>query len=174
MLKMLTTQLTGLLQRITSDQEDTIEEAARLLAQAGVGEGKVYFACFGEMKALEYNAQLAEEPFAKMTPWTSDAAVTDLDRVLIVTRHADDEEALALAQKLYDAFIPFAVITSEKVTDAGKMADLAYVYVSLKIKQGLIPNDIGERIVVPHVLAALFVYEAIKVQYDEMMFDDEE
>lgn len=174
MLKMLTTQLTGLLQRITSDQEDTIEEAARLLAQAGVGEGKVYFACFGEMKALEYNAQLAEEPFAKMTPWTNDADVTDLDRVLIVTRHADDEEALALAQKLYDAFIPFAVITSEKVTDAGKMADLAYVYVSLKIKQGLIPNDIGERIVVPHVLAALFVYEAIKVQYDEMMFDDEE
>lgn len=174
MLKMLTTQLTGLLQRITTDQEETIEEAARLLAQAGVADGKVYFACFGEMKALEYNAQLAEEPFAKMTPWTNDAQITDLDRVLIVTRHADDAEALALAQQLYDAFIPFAVITSEKVADAGKMADLAYVYVSLKMKQGLIPNDLGERIVVPHVLAALFVYEAIKVQYDEMVFDDEE
>lgn len=173
MLKMLTTQLTGLLQRITSDQEETIEEAARLLAQAGIADGKVYFACFGEMKALEYNAQFAEEPFAKMTPWTKDANITDLDRVLIVTRHANDAEALALAQQLYDAFIPFAVITSEKQADAGKMADLAYVYVSLKIKQGLIPNDIGERIVVPHVIAALFVYEAIKVQYDEMLFDDE-
>ncbi|HIX43747.1 hypothetical protein QI30_12190 [Kurthia sp. 3B1D] len=174
MLKMLTTQLTGLLQRIASDQEETIEEAARLLAQAGITDGKVYFACFGEMKALEYNAAHAEEPFAKMTPWTDDAAITDMDRVLIVTRHANDEEALTLAQTLYDQFIPFAVITSEKEADAGKMADLAYVYVSLKMKQGLIPNDIGERIVVPHLLAALYLYEAIKVHYDDMLFNDEE
>lgn len=174
MLKMLTTQLTGLLQRIASDQEETIEEAARLLAQAGITDGKVYFACFGEMKALEYNATYAEEPFAKMTPWTDDTVITDMDRVLIVTRHAADSEALALAQKLYDHFIPFAVITSEKEADAGKMADLAYVYVSLKMKQGLIPNDIGERIVVPHLLAALYIYEAIKVHYDDMLFNDEE
>ena len=31
-------------------EEETIEETARLLAQAGIGQGTVYFACFGEMK----------------------------------------------------------------------------------------------------------------------------
>ena len=45
MSKILTTQLSGLLQRITQNEEDAIEETARLLAQAAIGEGNVYFAC---------------------------------------------------------------------------------------------------------------------------------
>ncbi|WP_395583966.1 DUF2529 family protein, partial [Pseudomonas syringae group genomosp. 7] len=35
MLKMLSTQVGGLLQRVATNQEEAIEESARLLAQAG-------------------------------------------------------------------------------------------------------------------------------------------
>ena len=52
-MKMLTTQISGLLQRIIGNNEDSIEETARLLAQATIGEGRVILACFGEMKAVQ-------------------------------------------------------------------------------------------------------------------------
>ena len=47
MSKILTTQLTGLFQRIGQSEEEAIEETARLLAQAAIGQGTVYFATFG-------------------------------------------------------------------------------------------------------------------------------
>ena len=60
-------------------------------------------------------------------------------------------------------------MTSEKAEDAGAMTDYAYTYISMGIRKGLLPNDLGERIVVPHTLAASFIYEAIKIAYDEMV-----
>lgn len=84
MSKILTTQLSGLLQRITQTEEEAIEETARLLAQAGIGEGDVYFACFGEMQVVELNACQAVERFTKLVPWTKDSVITEADRVCIL------------------------------------------------------------------------------------------
>ncbi|MBK3495657.1 DUF2529 family protein [Viridibacillus sp. YIM B01967] len=173
MLKILSTQLGGLLQRISTSQEEEIEETARLLAQAGIAEGTVYFACFEEMQALEINALHGAEPFAKLKPWTKDTKLISTDRVCIFTRHADNAKALSLAHSLYDAFIPFAVVASEKFADCGEMGDLAYTYISLGIEKGLLPNNFGERIVLPYSFASLYVYEAIKMAYDEMLSDDQ-
>ncbi|WP_155593609.1 DUF2529 family protein [Lysinibacillus cavernae] len=175
MSKILTTQLSGLLQRITQNEEDAIEETARLLAQAAIGEGNVYFACFGEMQVVEFNAFQAVEPFSKLAAWSSDTNLTESDRVCIFTRSAHDEEALALAQKLNNRFIPFAAVASEVANAENPLADLAYTYISTRVRGGLLPNDLGQRIVVPHTIAGLFVYEAVKIAYDEMLgFDDEE
>ncbi|MEX3745252.1 DUF2529 family protein [Lysinibacillus xylanilyticus] len=175
MSKILTTQLSGLFQRITQNEEEAIEETARLLAQAGIGEGNVYFACFDEMQVVELNACQAVERFTKLVPWTKDTVITEADRVCIFTRSAHDEEALALAQQLSDNFIPFAAVASEAADSENPLADLAYTYISARIRGGLLPNDLGERIVVPHAIAALFVYEAVKISYDEMLgLDDEE
>lgn len=175
MSKILTTQLSGLLQRITQNEEDAIEETARLLAQATIGEGHVYFACFGEMQTIELNALQAVEPFHKLVPWTADTVLTEADRVCIFTRSAYNIEALALAEELHQRFIPFAAIASEVANADNPLADLAYTYISTRVKGGLLPNDAGQRIVVPHALAGLFVYEAIKIAYDEMLeFDEEE
>jgi len=175
MSKILTTQLSGLLQRITQSEEESIEETARLLAQAAIGEGNVYFACFGEMQVVGLNALQGVERFAKLLPWTADTVVSEADRICIFTRNAHDQEALALAQKLNEQFIPFAAVASEVANAENPLADLAYTYISTRMRGGLLPNDLGERIVVPHAIAALFVYEAVKIAYDEMLgLDDEE
>lgn len=176
MFKMLTTQLTGLYQRVLQTEEDNIEDAARLLAQAGIGEGNIYFACFGELQAIEDNAVLSEAPFAKLARYTSDVTLTDADRVCIFTPHTDNEEAIALANYCNDNFIPFAVVASEKASDDNVLSELAYVYISLKVRGGLLPHptDLTKRVVMPHLLAALFVYEAMKLSYDEMVEDDDD
>lgn len=174
MSKILTTQLSGLLQRITQNEENAIEETARLLAQAAIGEGHVYFACFGEMQVVELNAFQAVEPFHKLVCWTADTVLTEADRVCIFTRSAHDTEALALAQELHQRFIPFSAVANEVGNAENPLADLAYTYISTRVKGGLLPNDVGQRIVVPHAIAGLFVYEAVKIAYDEMLALDEE
>ena len=54
-----------------------------------------------------------------------------------------------------------------------ELSDLAYTYISMHVRGGLFPiqRSLGERIVFPHLLAALFIYEAIKLNYDEMLED---
>ena len=175
MSKILTTQLTGLLQRIENTEEEMIGDTARVLAQAGIGEGTVYFACFGEMEALAIHALKGVEPFKKGALWHEHIELTSADRVIIFTNSASNEEALKLARTLSDAFIPFSAVASEVASDENKLSELAYTYISLKIRGGILPHPtkLGERIVFPHLMAALFIYEAIKMEYDEMMTDDE-
>lgn len=174
MSKILTTQLSGLLQKIQQSEEIAIEETARLLAQAGIGEGNIYFACFGEMQAIEINALQSVEPFTKCQPWSIHTILSEADRVCIFTRSATNEDALILARELSARFIPFAVVASETINEDDELSNLAYTYISTKIRGGILPNDVGERIVIPHTLAALFVYEAIKLNYDEMLLLDDE
>ena len=153
MSKILTTQLTGLFQRIGQSEEEAIDETARLLAQAAIGQGTVYFATFGEMEAIAINALHSVQPFANFKRYENSVALLPADRVIIFTRHATDEQALQLARKLN-----------------------AYTYISLKMRGGILPHPtkLGERIVFPHVMAALFIYEAIKMEFDEMLMDDED
>ena len=176
MSKILTTQLNGLLGRIQTSVEEAIEDTARLLAQAAIGQGNIYFACFGEMKVVEMNALMSEAPFVKLVPWTPATKITEADRVCIFTRSAHDAEAISLAKKLSDQFIPFAVVASEVGNEENELSELAYTYISMKMRGGILPHptELGQRIVFPHLIAALYIYEAIKMAYDEMISDEDE
>lgn len=176
MSKILSTQLAGLLQRIQQSEEESIEETARLLAQAAIGQGTVYFACFGELEGVAQNAQNGAEPFVKFARYTADIDLLPADRVIIFTRSGQDSAALELAKKLSADFIPFAAVASEAAGETNELSELAYTYVSLKMRSGILPHPtkLGERIVMPYLIAALFVYEAIKMEFDAMLVGDDE
>lgn len=159
-MKMLTTQLAGLFQRI-SQQEESIEETARLLAQAAIGEGTIFLAAFGEMKAVLPVALEGAEPLQKAVEWTSQSIVMPEDRVWILARN---DEADELIGRLNDAHLPFAVLFGE--AREGIEADAA---VSLGIRKGLIPLDDGSRSVHPYAIGALYVFHAVKLAIDEML-----
>ncbi|WP_040227597.1 DUF2529 family protein, partial [Bhargavaea cecembensis] len=113
------------------------------------------------------------EPFRGAVRYRGEE-VTSADRVWILTRSADDEEALALARNLSEQFIPFAAAASEpEDAEGNELADLATVYVSLGVKKGLIPDDDGGRTVLPHALAGLFIYEAVRLEYAELLAEFE-
>lgn len=167
-MKIVTTQIRGLLERIAESQEENIEETARLLAQAAAGEGHILIAAFGEMKAVESEAVDGAEPLAKARRY--DALPDSADRVWIIARDADHPEALRLARELADRFIPFSLLTADSGT--GELAELATTAVSTGLKKGLLPGPDGTRIVQPHALAALFVFETVKLAMDEMLRDE--
>ncbi|WP_318616981.1 DUF2529 family protein [Sporosarcina sp. YIM B06819] len=172
-MKILTTQIGGLLQRIAANGEETIEETARLLAQATIGEGRVIIAGFGEMGAVTTTAITGMEPFKGAVRYVEGMDIVSADRVWILSRSAKDERALDLARWLAERFIPFAALSADKPGEENALEELSYTYVSTGLTRGLLPGDNGERIVQPHAMAALFVYEAVKLAYDEMIEDED-
>lgn len=172
-MKILTTQIRGLFERIAEDQEEAMEETARLLAQALVGEGRIVLAVFDEMEAVANTALDGIEPMDGAVRYSPELSLSTADRVWIVVRNSDHDEALRLARELSEQFIPFAVLSADPESDGNELASLAFTYISTGLKKGLIPGPTGERIVQPHAMAALFVYEAVKLSIDEMLTDED-
>lgn len=170
-MKILTTQITGLFQRIAAKNEEAVEETARLLAQALVGEGRVVIAAFDEMAAVASNAILGAEPLERAVTFSNELELTRADRVWILARTSDDQRALRLAETLTESGIPFAALAAEAMADGNKLAELATTYLATGITKGLLPGPDGNRIVEPHAMAALFLYEAVKLELDEMLAD---
>ncbi|TAA72940.1 DUF2529 family protein [Planococcus salinarum] len=161
-MKILSEQLNGLFQRI-AQQEEAIEDIARLLAQAAVGEGTIFIAAFGEMKAVAIAALEGTEPLPSAREWKPESHLTSADRVFILAKKDEGEE---LAGRLSDAAIPFAMLSAESW-----QCDLPEVMLSLGIDKGIFPAQSGVT-VVPHAMAALYVYHSIRAKMDAMLREE--
>lgn len=170
--KILTTQIRGLLERIGNSQEEAVEETARLFAQALVGEGRIILAPFGEMAAVAAEALHGAEPLERAVRYEDGLSLTAPDRVWLIVRNSDHAEANELANKLSEEQVPFAVLAADSAeADSNELAELAFTYISTGLNKGLLPGPDGGRVVQPHALAALFVYEAVKLSMAEMLED---
>ncbi|KAB2332486.1 DUF2529 domain-containing protein [Bacillus mesophilum] len=175
MLKMFSTQLTGVFNTLQEKESETIEDGARLLAQAAAGAGTIYIYSTHEMKAIAYEATEGAEPLQNAKIWSEEmplSEIHDTDRFLIAARSGNDEEALKLGRALSDRYIPFVAICANSKSDAGETLEaLADVCISLKLTKGLLPDDVGNRFGFPSAIAALFAYHGIKFTLDEIMAD---
>lgn len=169
---MLTTQISGLFQRIARNNEFAIEETARLLAQATIGEGRVIFACIDEMEVVYLTATSSAEIFSDAVRYEEDLQIGTEDRVWIISRLSNDVRALKIARRLASNHIPFAAVATEEASDENELSSLASTYIYTNLTKGILPGDDGARIVQPHTVAVLFVYEAVKIIYDEMLAFD--
>lgn len=169
---MLTTQIGGLMQRIVGSNEESIEETARLLAQATIGEGRIIISGFNEMDAVRLVAMNGAEIFVGAVAYEENMKIGKEDRVWILARSANEKPALELARLLAKEFIPFAAVAAENDDDDNELSTLATTYISTGLLKGLLPGNDGKRYVEPHALAALFIYEAVKIAYDEMLADE--
>ncbi|WNS77674.1 DUF2529 domain-containing protein [Bacillus sp. DTU_2020_1000418_1_SI_GHA_SEK_038] len=170
MLKMFSTQLSGLFKRIQEKEEFAMEDGARLLAQAAVGNGNIYIFGANEMNAVAYEATEGQEPLKNAALWPLDRPLDDLsetDRFLIVTRNSTDDEAVKMGEILVEKQIPFVGIST--ILEGHGLDDLADVHIDLKLTKGLLPDETGNRFGYPSSMAALFVYYGIKFTLDEIL-----
>jgi hypothetical protein len=176
MLKMFTTQLTGIFKNIAEKEEFSFEDGARLLAQAAAGDGSIYIWGAQEMKAVEVEAVEGAEPLprAKVLTEADRDRLTDADRVLLFTRFADDSPALELAKGLRDKGIPFVSVSTVIDLDGENLTQIADVHLDLRLKKGLLPDEVGTRFGYPAGMAALFVYHGLKFTIDEILAEYEE
>jgi uncharacterized phosphosugar-binding protein len=174
MLKMFSTQVSGLFNRIQEQNEFQLEDGARLLAQAAIGNGTIFVYGFNEMAAISAEAVLGAEPLAFIKKWTCMDDVLDMDRVIIFSRFSNDPDTVVLAKDLANRGIPFvAVSTAVNGDGAEDVADLADVHIDLLLSKGLLPDDGGNRVGYPGAMAGLFVYHALRFTLDEILADFE-
>lgn len=168
--KMFTTQLTGLFQRLSTEENGFLfEHAARLLAQAPAGEGSIYMFGSGELKAVTAEALYGVEPLQTARELTMDVLekLTSTDRVWLFSRSTDTEELTKIGSSLSEKDIPFVT-----VANIGEKADLSDVLIDLKLAKGLLPDEMGNRFGYPTGMAALFIYHHIHFLIKEIMEDE--
>ncbi|CAH0345052.1 DUF2529 domain-containing protein [Bacillus sp. CECT 9360] len=173
MLKMFSTQTTGLFKKIMDEEEFAFEDCARLLAQASIGDGTIYLHGFGEMKGILSEALEGVEPFPNVMALYDDkkelASLTNADRVLFFTRYSDDSEALSLAKYLQKEGVPFTAVSTLVLSSGLSLDELADVHIDLRLQKGLVPDDNGKRVGFPSLMVALFAYYGIRFTLDEIL-----
>ncbi|MFP5114255.1 DUF2529 domain-containing protein [Bacillaceae bacterium C204] len=168
MLKIFTTQLTGLFKRIEEKEEYSFEDGARLLAQ-----GSIYIFATKEMKAVEFEALEGAEPFKGVKIFERVEELTDSDRVLLFTRYSSDAAALLVAKQLHEKGIPFVAVATV-VPEGEELQEIADSVIDLRLTKGLLPDDEGNRYGYPSSMAALFVYYGLKFTVDEILAEYQE
>lgn len=172
MLKMFTTQLTGLFKRIHEKDEFVFEDGARLLAQAAVGDGKLYIFGEKEMEAVLAEAFDSEEPMKNVKRWDGkDESITLADRVVIFSRYSDDEAAVQAGKWLRDHYIPFVSVATHVSDEKENLVEFADVHIDLQLKKALLPDEFGNRFGYPASMAALYVYYGLKFTVQEILED---
>ncbi len=180
LLKVFLTQLTGVYKKIEQDEQDNIEDAARLLAQALTAKGQVYIHGFKEMEGIVAQALSGPEPLKGLKKLYSGqymVQVQQRDRAIIFARSATEKEAVALAESLRGQHISFvAVSQGVKPEEEGKpnLVELADVHIDIKSARDLVPNDDGTSSGIPTLAAALFAYQGIVMAVDEILREYEE
>ena len=175
MLKIFTTQLTGLLKDIHEREDFMMEDAARLLSQALIGEGSVYIYGRDEMNAVTAEALHGQEQLPKFLPLFHQDKMAELnatDRVLLITRSSADNDVLAYAEEISHKQIPIVVISSIDKHDR-KLVDMADVHLDLNLTTSLVPTETGERIGYPASIAALYVYFCLYLLIKEILEEND-
>ena len=175
MLKIFSTQLSGVFKKIMEKESFEMEDAGRLLAQAIVGDGSVFIHGFGEMQGVVAESMEGEEPFPKAKRYSDDVVISREDRLLLFSRHSNDPEAIKLAHHLQQLDIPFVAVSTVVQSETESLLELADVHIDLRIQRGLIPDETGNRFGYPTLIAALFAYYGIKFTLEEIIqeYEDE-
>ncbi|MGN1400491.1 MAG: DUF2529 domain-containing protein [Bacillus sp. (in: firmicutes)] len=171
MSRIFSTQLTAIFNRISKD-EFVIEDAARLLAQAAVGDGHIYIKGFGEMQGVALQATEGPELLHSCQTFPLSeplSGVSSMDRVLICSKYSNDVEAVEWAKELVKADIPFVAISTVQDEEEAGLDKLADIHIDLGLKRGLVPTETGDRIGYPSLMAALFAYHCIYLSMQELL-----
>lgn len=172
LLKMFSTQLSGLIKRIQDQNEFAFEDGARLIAQAAIGDGTIYLFGEKEMEAVISEALYSEEPFEKVKHWNGQSTdLSEADRVIVFSRYSHDQAAVNAGKWLLERNIPFVAVSTHLSSDEDNLVHLADVHIDLQLKKPLLPDDEGNRYGYPASTAALFVYYGLKFTLQEILED---
>ncbi|CAM4069481.1 hypothetical protein BAMA_01505 [Bacillus manliponensis] len=171
MFKIFSTQLNGYFTRISQNEEANIEDSARLLAQAMIGDGTIYLHGTKEMEGVVCEALYGAEPLKnakRLFEGEAKANVTSADRVLLISRSSTDEEIISLAKNFQEEG-NFIVGISALQEGEQSLEQFTDVHIDTKLLKALIPDDDGSRYGFPSLMIALFAYHNLKFTIDEIM-----
>jgi uncharacterized phosphosugar-binding protein len=173
MLKIFSTQVSGLLKTISDKEEQSIEESSRLLAQSVLSEGTVYFKGFDEMEAVTSEALFGENKFRSSARFSDDSwsELMPMDSVVVASRFQNDDVAMQFCAKVKETADCHVIFIGgyKKSEEDGVKEHKADIVIDTKSVRGLVPLDDGSRVGFPSGLSALFVYYALFLTTEEIL-----
>ncbi|WP_026563082.1 DUF2529 domain-containing protein [Bacillus sp. J37] len=173
MMKIFTTQLTGHFNRILDQEEFSIEDSARLLAQALMGEGTLYIYGHNELQAIVSEAKDSSEPLLRTEALIDENGhlkeLSQADRVLLFSYLSTDSESISLAKQLTEMGIPTVGVSGIVKGEAAGLEAVTDFHIDTKLRQPLIPGDDGQRYGYPALMTALYVYYSLKFTINEIL-----
>lgn len=174
MLKIFTTQLTGYFHRIFEQEEFQIEDGARLLTQAAVGEGSIYIYGTGEMAGILQEALNGAEPLPFVKPLQNLDEVSNADRVFLFSRFSHDADIIEKAKELSNKGIQMVGVSTIIESEGDSLDDFVDIHIDTKLKKPLIPTEDGGRIGFPSLMLSLYVYYCLTFTIKEILSEYEE
>ncbi|WP_414042274.1 DUF2529 family protein [Macrococcus animalis] len=164
MLKIFNTQLNGIFKKIDM-QETELDIAGRLLAQAVVGEGRIYVKGFGDLKYFEDFVVNGKESLFDATVYISDALVDRTDRILVMSDEYDDSTA-EFVDSLEARDIDYVLVCnkSDAITSMN--------FIDLCTPRALVPTEDYSRIITPHMMVMNYIYYAIYSVMHEILVEE--
>lgn len=172
MIDVFTKILTKRFANLAEEQEFQIEDAARLLCQALVSDGKIYVYGEKEMDAIAQEAEKGHDllPNAvRMSDIDYVNKLTEFDRLLIVSRFSNDEQALTLAKRARDNGIATVAITAVNAEEG--LQDIVDVVIDTKMVRPILPKETGEFFAFPSLMMAFYAYYGVFMIIREIMED---
>lgn len=174
MLKIFTTQFSGIMNKIATNEE-AIEDSARLLAQATIADGTIYLYCKDELQVLISEALHSLEPLKNVVIYNSETmpVLQPSDRFIIATRTNEDEEAILLAKAIQEQHGSVIGISTITANDKEGLEAFVDVHINLHCKKGLVPNELGNRVANATSMAALVVFFGIRLALNEILAEQD-
>jgi uncharacterized phosphosugar-binding protein len=171
--KIFATQTIGFLQKIAAEEELALEDGARLLAQAVIGDGRILLHGFHEMEAVVIEALYGPDPLPKAARLMENGRLRDdideTDRVLLIARFSNDKDAISLAERLKEQGLEIAAISAVVKDEQPSLVDIVDVHIDSKLLKPVIPKDDGSRIGMPTVITASFAYYCLLLTMDDIL-----
>ncbi|EHT8062584.1 DUF2529 domain-containing protein [Staphylococcus pseudintermedius] len=170
MSKMLTTQLTGIFNRL-DQQELDIQMAAQSLIQAMGGEGHVYIKGYGDLKCFESYILTSFEKLHSSLALDDYPSFDVLDttvRVLLFGAEYSEEMARDLEQLIADDRDVVVITNKPKEVE---LPDHLMHFINLSTPRPIVYTEDYDKVVQPHLMALNYVYYEIYTQMVEMMRD---
>lgn len=164
MLKIFNTQLNGVFNKIDA-QEEEIDIAARLLAQAVVGEGTIYVKGFGDLKYFEDFIVESKESLFGAEKLITESVLDRTDRILLMADEYD-ESVIEYIQDLEDKDIDYVLVCNQH----NEIQSMNFI--NLSTPRALVPAEDFSRIITPHLMAMNYIYYAIYANMKELLDDE--
>lgn len=173
MLKIFTTQLLGILQKVAKQEADNLEDASRILAQTILSNGTVYFYGKGALHStvLEAISGYNQFPNAKILDGsTKSEDIQSLDSIILFTDDPTDDHTLNNLDSLKQKGIQIiGVYPFESNDSSSSILDQVDVHIDLKGNDPLVPLNNETRIGQPLTLTALYTYLALYLNTMEII-----
>lgn len=156
-MKIFQTQLQGLIAKL-DNQEEVIEEAARMMAQSLVSDGKLWIYAEKEMKGIINQAVEGVDNLPTVGVVGKENSFSPMDSLLVFSPDRVSEEAQMVVEQALENGTQVIGVSSPTGDADLDWSEKCNFHLSTGIKGGLVPADDGERIGEPHLLVALHLY----------------